>query len=164
LISQVDYNSFRDLILEISKQESLEIEDHALDVLYKLTRGSLSKAIDLIQLCSISGRAIDIEMIHDMSQKFEDDLIRSLLLLCLKGEFLKSRELSRTIITKHKYNSHELFALLLRELEKLPLSKYARIQLINLISEADLKALDGNDNDIQISALLSKFCLFSENL
>ncbi|MFX0072872.1 MAG: hypothetical protein ACFFAO_17485 [Candidatus Hermodarchaeota archaeon] len=164
LVSQVDYNSFKDLLLNISKQESLEIDDQAIQVLFKLTQGRISNAIDLIQLCTISGRKIDIEMIYNISQKFQDDLIRSLLLLCLKGEFLKSRELSRSIISKRKYNSQELFTLLLRELEKLPLSKYTRIQLINLISEADLKVLDGNDDDIQISALLSKMCLFSENL
>ena len=53
---------------------------------------------------------------------------------------------------------------LLDELHKLPLSKYARSKLINLIADSDFRALDGRDSDIQISALLSKICLFSEYL
>ena len=82
--------------------------------------------------------------------------------MSFKGDFLKARDLARNILSNYKYNSHELFLLLLNELNKLPLSKFARSKLINLIAEADYRALDGRDNDIQISALLSKICLFSE--
>ncbi|MFX1394867.1 MAG: hypothetical protein ACFFAH_15005, partial [Promethearchaeota archaeon] len=102
--------------------------------------------------------------LYENSQKFQNELIRSLLLMSLRGDFLKAREISRNIISNYKYNPHKLFNLLLNELNKLPLSKFARAQLINLIADADFRALDGIDNDIQISALLSRICLFSECL
>ena len=102
--------------------------------------------------------------IYENSQKFQNDLIRSLLLVALRGDFPKSRELSRKIVQNFKYSSQELFNILLNEISKLPLSKFARIQLINIIADADIRAVDGRDDDIQISALLSKLCLFSENL
>ena len=82
----------------------------------------------------------------------------------MKGDFPKSRELARKILSDYKYTTHELFKLLLNEINKLPLSKYVRNEMINLIAEADFRALDGRDSDIQISALLSKFCLFSQYL
>jgi replication factor C small subunit len=84
--------------------------------------------------------------------------------MTLKGDFLKSRELSRKIISNYKYNSHELFHLILNEAFKLPLSKFAHIQLINFIADADFRAVDGIDEDIQISALLSRICQFSEKV
>ncbi|TFG01044.1 MAG: hypothetical protein EU542_07530 [Promethearchaeota archaeon] len=164
LISPANYESFKGLIQKIGSGESLKIDDHVINTIYKLTEGKLSKAIDLLQLCSLTGDTIDLEKLHGVAQKFQNELIRSLLLVSLKGDFSRSRELARKIIAKNKYSSHKLFAMLLKEINKLPLSQYSRIQLINLISEADMRAIDGRDDDIQISALLSKICLFSDNL
>jgi len=164
LISQVDLNSFKEFMNKIADNESLEIEDGTIEILYKFSNGKISRAIDLLQLSSISGNNITKNNLYEVAQKFQNDLVRSLLLITLSGDFPKARELSRNIISNYKYNPHELFNLLLNELNKLPLSKFARIQLINLIADADFRALDGIDNDIQISALLSKICLFSEHL
>jgi DNA polymerase III delta prime subunit len=84
--------------------------------------------------------------------------------MTLRGDFPKSRDIARKIISTYKYNPHELFKLLLVELNKLPLDKFAKSKLINIIAESDFKAVDAIDEDIQISALLSKICLFSEYL
>ncbi|MFX1340811.1 MAG: hypothetical protein ACFFDK_19530 [Promethearchaeota archaeon] len=164
LISQVDFQSFKELILKISQKESLQIDEHVIEVLYKLSEGKISRAIDLLQLCSLSGKSIDLEKLFQNSQKFRIDIVRSLLLVALNGDFPKAREIARKIVSSYKYNANELFNLLLEELIKLPLSKFTRSKLINFIADADFRSLDGIDNDIQISALLSKFCLFSENL
>jgi len=164
LISQVNYESFKELITTIANNESLNIKDNVIEVLYKISDGKLSRAIDLLQLCSVSNTTISLDSIYTNSQRFQNDLLRSLLLVALKGDFPKSRELSRNILKDYKYSSQELFNLLLIEVSKLPLSKFARIQLINLIADADFRAIDGRDDDIQISALLSKLCYFSENL
>ena len=164
LIPQVDYKSFKELITTIANNESLNIKDNVIEVLYKISDGKLSRAIDLLQLCSVSNTTISLDNIYNNSQRFQNDLLRSLLLVALRGDFPKSRELSRKILANYKYNSQELFNLLLSELSKLPLSKFARIQLINIIADADFRAVDGRDDDIQISALLSKLCYFSENL
>ena len=164
LISQADFNSFKELIEDISKKESLVLEDNVIDVLYKVSEGKISKAIDLLQLCSIAGKSINLNSLYENSQKFQKDLTRSLLLVALKGDFSKCRELSRKIISTYKYNSHELFAELLTEVNKLPLSKFTRCKIIEMISDADFRALDGMDVDIQVSALLSKLCVLSESL
>ena len=164
LISQVKLESFKELITKIADNESLTINDNVIEVLYKISDGKLSRAIDLLQLCSISNTTISLDSIYNNSQRFQNDLLGSLLLVALRGDFPKSRELSRNILRDYKYSSQELFNLLLNEVSKLPLSKFARIQLINIIADADFRAVDGRDDDIQISALLSKLCYFSEKL
>ncbi len=164
LISRLKYHKFKDLIIEIAKNESLVIDDTVIEALYNVSEGKISKAIDLLQLCSITGKTIDMQKLYENSQKFQNDLIKNLLLMTLQGDFPKSRELARKIISNYKYNSHEVFTLLLKELNKIPLNKFARNKLINLIADSDFRAIDGRDIDIQISALLSKICLFSEYL
>ena len=162
LISRVKLDDFKELIIEIAKKESLEISDEVIEVLYNISDGKISRAVDFLQLSSISGKTIDMEKLYENSQKFRNDLIRSLLMVAFKGDFPKSRELARKILSNYKYDAHEFFKLMIDELNKLPLSKFARSNLINLIADADFRSLDGRDNDIQISALLSKICVFSE--
>lgn len=164
LISQVKFNKFKELIIGLAKQESLEISNEVIEFLYKISEGKISQAIDLLQFCATSGKTIDMEKLYENSQKFQNTLIKSLLLIAFKGNFPKARELTRKILSNYKYNAHEVFILLLNELNKLPLSRYTRSKLINLIADSDFRALGGRDSDIQISALLSKICLFSEYL
>ena len=164
LIPQAGFTSFKELMEEIAEKESLELEEEVIEILYKISEGKISKAIDLLQLCSISGKKIDLNSLYVNSEKFQKDLTRSLLLMVLKGDFSKSRDLSRKILSTYKYNSHELFSELLAEVNKLPLSQFARVKIIEAIADADFRALDGMDADIQISALLSKLCLLSEPL
>ena len=164
LISQANLTSFKELIEDIAKKESLVLEDNVIEILYNISEGKISRAIDLLQLCSITGKTIDMNTLYNSSQKFQKGLTRSLLLVALKGDFNKCRELSRNILSTYKYNSHELFAELLTEVSKLPLSKFARCKIIEMISDADYRALDGMDTDIQVSALLSKLCVLSESL
>lgn len=162
LISRVKLDEFKCKIRDIAKKESLEIKDESIDILYRISDGKLSQAIDLLQLSSVTGNTITLETLYENAQKFHNDLIRSLLLVAFKGDFPKTRELARRIISNYKFSAHELYKLLLLEINNLPLSKFSKIKLINLIADSDFRSLDGRDIDIQISALLSKICLFSE--
>jgi len=164
LIPRVKFGDFKNLITNIADKESLQITDEVIEVLYKISEGKIAQAIDFLQLSSVTGNVIDKNVLYDNALKFQNDLIRNLLLSSLKGEFPKSRELARKIVSSYKYSAHEIFSNILLELNKLPLSKYVKCKIIDLIAEADFRALDGRDGDIQISALLSKLCLFSEYL
>lgn len=164
LFSPVKLDDFKDLILNIANKESLSISDDCIEILYQISEGKISRAIDILQLSSISDNTITTEILYEISQKFHNDLIRSLIMVALKGDFPKTRELARNILSNYKYSVQELYKLLLIDLNKLPLSKITRINLINLIADSDFRSLDGRDIDIQISALLSKICLFSEYL
>ncbi len=164
LIPRVRIEHFGNLMNIIADNESLEFSDESIEILYKISEGRIFQAIDILQLSSVTGNKIDKTVLYENAQRFQNDLIRSLLLISLKGDFPKSRELARKILSKYKYTTHELFKLLLNEINKLPLSKYVRSEMINLIADADFRALNGRDSDIQISALLSKFCLFSQYL
>ncbi|MFW9784527.1 MAG: hypothetical protein ACFFFB_19760 [Candidatus Heimdallarchaeota archaeon] len=164
LIPRAQIKDFKNLISKISTEESLQISDEVIEILYNLSDGKISRAIDILQLCSISNNNIDKNSIYENSRRFQNDLIRSLLLVALKGDFLKSRELMRKIMSSYRYSTQEIFLLFLEEIGKLPLSRYTKTKMINMIADADFRALDGRDSDIQVSALISKICLLSEYL
>lgn len=164
LIPRVKFEHFGNLMKTIADNESLEFSDDCIEILYKISEGRIFQAIDILQLSSVTGNNIEKNILYENTQRFQNDLIRSLLLMSLKGDFPKSRELARRILSNYKYTTHGLFKYLLNEINKLPLSRFVRSEMITLLADADFRALDGRDSDIQISALLSKFCLFSQYL
>ncbi|MHA1191040.1 MAG: hypothetical protein ACTSP9_01935 [Promethearchaeota archaeon] len=164
MIPPVVIEEFKTLIASVAKNENLMIDNGTIEHLYKITNGRIAKAIDLLQIASISDNSVSIDSLYENSMIFQKNLIRSLLLMTLKGQFHKARELSRKIQSNYKYSVQELFSLLYNELSKIPLSTYAFSNLINMIADADFRAIDGRDSDIQISSLLSKLCYYSEFL
>ncbi len=164
LIAPPNYEDFKDEIQKIIEHEDIEIEEEDIKLLYKITDGKIAEAIDLLQLSSISGEKIDKTKIYENIITSKINLVRNLLIFCLKGDFPKARELSRKIQSNYKYSAQEVFDLMLKEMFKLPLSRYSRNCIVNLIAEADYRAVDGLDIDIQISNLLAKLCDYSEFL
>ena len=164
LIPQINYSNFENLMNQIAKSESLELSQGVVEFLFRLSKGKIANAIDLLQLCSTTGKKVELETIYKNLKNFENQEIRDLLKLTFTEDFKEIRENFREILSEYKYNVHEFFIKILSEIHKIPVSQYGRARLINMIADADFRALDGLDDDIQISALLTKLSKFSEYL
>jgi DNA polymerase III delta prime subunit len=164
LISPPSFQDFKNLIKKIATNENLQLEDDTIAFLYRSTDGRMAQALDLLQLCSISASKIDANSLAENVALMQKDLIRSLLLRLLEGDFEKSREISRKIQNNYKVNAQQNFLMLFNELNRLPLSVYAKADIMNIIAEADFRSVDGRDIDIQLSNLLAQVCHYSNNL
>ena len=59
LIPRVKFENFKELISEIADKESLQITEEVIEILYKISEGKISQAIDILQLSSVTGNKID---------------------------------------------------------------------------------------------------------
>ncbi|MEJ2249019.1 MAG: hypothetical protein P8Y70_03475 [Candidatus Lokiarchaeota archaeon] len=163
LVPQVSFESFKELILNIAKNEGISFRDDSIvKVLYKVTEGKISKAIDLLQLCSTTTNEIDLDHLFENAKKFQREMVRELLTIAFQGNFEEARKIARKISSEYKFSAPEFFIHLIEELNKLPLPKFVKEKVLDMVAEADFRSLEGNDDDIQISALLSNICLLSE--
>jgi replication factor C small subunit len=163
-IPPIKFKKFKDLIKEISERENIEINEPSIDILYKYSKGQLNKAIDLLELASIKASNINSEVLFEVIKEFRDIRIVELLKFVLKNDFLKAREHLRKIRRELNYSAREIFKMLVEEINNLPLSTSLKIQFINYIADADFRSLDGQDDDIQLSNLISKLCFLSEKI
>jgi replication factor C small subunit len=162
LIPQIKYENFQTLIKSIAQKESLELESGTVEFLYRISEGKIANAIDLLQLSSARGKKIDLNVLYNNMKQFRNQEIRELLKKTFTDEFKEARELFREILSEYKYNAHELFVKILEEIHKLPFSQYTKSKIINMIADADVRALEGLDDDIQISALITKLAELTE--
>jgi replication factor C small subunit len=89
-------------------------------------------------------------------------MVKDLLEIAFQGKFEEARKIARNINSEYKFSAPEFFIHLTEELTKLPLSNFAKETVLDMIADADFKAIEGNDDDIQINALLSKICLLAQ--
>ncbi|TFG00140.1 MAG: hypothetical protein EU541_03205 [Promethearchaeota archaeon] len=164
LVPQANYQNFKKLMENIANNESLEIDDNVYEYLYRISKGKISKAIDLLQLCSVTGSNINLDKLYSTTKKFESQEIRQFIKKCFSDDFPALRESFREILDKYKYNIHDFFIKFGEEIQKLPLSTYAKSHIMNLIANADFRAIDGRDDDIQVSNLIAEISAFAENL
>ncbi|TFF87575.1 MAG: AAA family ATPase [Promethearchaeota archaeon] len=163
LIPQADLKSFKELMLYIAKNEGLTFKDPSIvQDLYKITEGKISKAIDLLQLCSVTTNEITLDILFQNAQKFQKEMVKELLKTSFQGNFEEARKIARNINLEYKFSAQEFFIHLTEELIKLPLSNFVKEEVLKMIGEADFRAIEGSDDDIQISSLLSKICLLSK--
>ncbi|MHA1457342.1 MAG: hypothetical protein ACTSR5_15415, partial [Promethearchaeota archaeon] len=102
MIPPVAMEEFKTLIASVAKIENLMIDSKTIEHLYKITNGKIAEAIDLLQIASISDNSVSIDNLYENSMVFQKNMIRSLLLMTLKGKFHKARELSRKIQSNYK--------------------------------------------------------------
>ena len=164
LVPQVNFQNFKELMEDIANKESLQIENGVYEYLYRISKGKISKAIDILQLCSATGSTIDLDKLYSTTKRFKDQEIRQLVKQCFSDDFSDLRDSFRDILDKYKYKIHDFFIKFGEEVRKLPLSMYAKSRIMNLIANADFRAIDGRDDDIQISNLIAKINAFAENL
>jgi replication factor C small subunit len=163
LIPQADLKAFKELMLEIAKNEGLTFKESSLiQDLYKITEGKISKAIDLLQLCSATTNEITLNALFQNAQKFQKEMVKELLKIAFQGNFEEARKIARKINSDYNFNTQEFLIHLTEELLKLPLSNFIKEEVLKMIGEADFRAIEGSDDDIQISSLLSKLCLLSK--
>jgi len=161
-IPPVEYKNFSDFIEIVLKKEKIKINEPALRVLYKYSEGQLNKAIDILQLSAMISTNINSEVLFEVINSDSDKKIKELLKPILKGDFSAVRTQLRKIRREFNYSAQEIYKQLLDEIIKFPLSKSIKIQYINYIADADFRSIDGQDDDIQLSNLISKMCLLSE--
>jgi replication factor C small subunit len=164
LIPQIKYEDFSALIKDITNKESLQLENGVVEYLYRVSEGKIARAIDLLQICSVTGNTIDLNKLYKTLKKYQNQEIKDLLIKSLKGDFSEIRDIFREILSNYKYSVQDLFIQFTEVLNKLSLSKYAKIKLLNMIADADFRAIDGRDDDIQISYLLARLNSFALNM
>jgi replication factor C small subunit len=165
LIPQIQFENFRSLLHDIANYEDLQIESGVMEYLHEITEGKIAKAIDLLQLCSATGNTIGLNKLYKVLKKHRIQEVKDLLKKTLKSDkFSEVRDIFRELLSNYKLSVRDLFIQLMDVLNKQPLSKYAKIKILNMIAEADFRIIDGRDEDIQIAYLISQISSFARNM
>jgi replication factor C small subunit len=146
----------------ICKAENVDADPKALERIFELSGGDLRSAINYLQVAAIrsKGERLDISAVEKIVPAAENELIREMLSLALKGDFIKARDMMYDLMGKHGLNGREIIRGANREVSRISgLDSENQVEVIRAIGECDFRLTQGANEDIQISAMLAQLSL-----
>jgi replication factor C small subunit len=146
-------------LLRICKAEKVDVDQKAAERIFQLAEGDLRRAINYLQVAAVraKGSKLDVSVVEKVVPVAENKLIRNMLELALKGEFIKSRDLMYELMGKHGLSGREIVRSANREVIRISsLSAQGQMDVVRALGECDFRLTQGANEDIQISALLAQ--------
>ncbi len=145
----------------ISKEEKIEYDEKALETIYDVTMGDMRKAINTLQAASAYGK-VSVETVFKVLGLAQPKEVRDMLKLALAGKFMEARDKLRSLIVTYGLSGEDIVKQLHRELtsNELQIPEELRVLLMDYIGEVEYRIIEGADDEIQLSALLSKIAIY----
>jgi len=148
----------------IAESEKIEIEETSLDIILKSSKGDLRKAINILQTIAIPDLGIiNLELINKIQQEVKTDDIRRLLNFSISGNFVKANDLLLELLKENPIRS-DLLKQISSEIPNLEIENSIKMKLIEAATKTDYIITQSKNIDIQLSSLLAKFSILSEEI
>jgi len=146
----------------IAEKEGVSVTEDGLEAIWEVSRGDLRKAINTLQAASALG-TVDSRAVYRVVGRVTPEEIREMLLLALRGEFIKARECLRDLLISYGLSGVDIIRMIHSEImnprTKLEIPDEARVELADIAGEINFRMVEGADEEIQLSAFLAKIAL-----
>lgn len=147
----------------IAKCEGVKVAEDGYEAIWEECQGDLRKAINILQAASALDEVVTDDVVYRVLGKVTPSEVREMLKLAFDGDFLRARERLRDLMLYYGLSGIDVLKLMYREILSpragLDIPDRARVELIELIGEANYRMVEGADDEIQLSALLAKMAL-----
>lgn len=155
-----------DRLKYIASQESIKVDEEALEVIWEESQGDLRKAINTLQAASAITRNVTAEAVYQALGKVRPKEVEEMIQSALKGDLITSREKLRVLLYNYGLSGIDIVRYIHRDIfsvfKGFKSDSATLAELIALVAEANYRIVEGADDEIQLMALLSKLALYSQ--
>jgi replication factor C small subunit len=155
---QLDEADASSYLKKICQAEKIETDAQVLARILELSDGDLRRAVNFLQVVATSskGGRLQLSSLKDFLPEAQSDLIRSMLKLAAKGEFIKAREAMYDLMGKYGVSGREIIRSANREISRIPELSESQVAIVRTLGEYDFRLTQGANEDIQLSAMLAQ--------
>ena len=143
------------VVKKIAKNEDFKVDDKAVKVLYELSGGDCRRVINLLQASASVSNKITQELVYKIMAMAKPSDIKDMILLALKGNFIKARQLLLKIITKDGVSGIDVIKAIQSEVWNLDMDDKMKLKLTEKIGDIEFRLVEGSDEFIQIESLIA---------
>jgi replication factor C small subunit len=147
----------------IAKEEQVQISDDGLQAILYVSGGDLRRAINVLQAASVIQKKVDADSVFSTTGKARPEDVNQMLQLALNGKFLDAQEKLRNLLVWQGLAGTDIVRQIHREVMKLGSNEMIKVQLVDLVGEAEFRLTEGADPEIQLSHVLAKFALLTQS-
>ena len=158
-LAEQDVKSY---ITMISQKEGVKLIPEGLDAVYEASQGDMRKATNLLQAAAATQGEVDDIAIYSVLGKVSPQRVREMINLGMKGEFLEAREILRSLLIDEGLGAEDILRMVYSELMRMQMPEKWKVRISDTVGEIDFRLTQGARPEIQLSTLIAKLALASE--
>jgi replication factor C small subunit len=160
-LAEKDVKSY---ITTIAKKEDVKLIPEGLDAVFEASQGDMRKATNLLQAAAATRGEVDDIAIYSVLGKVSPQRVREMINLGMKGEFLEAREILRSLLIDEGLGAEDILRMIYSELMRMQMPEKWKVRISDTVGEVDFRLTQGARPEIQLSTLIAKLALASEEI
>ena len=152
----------REYLERICREESLEVEEGALDALVYIARGDMRRAVNTLQTADSLGVPISVDVISKVSGSANEEEIMDILTSALAGRFTEASSKLDKVMIDYGLSGQDIIRQMHSQIFKLSVDTESKVKLIDKTGEIEFRIIEGSNEKIQLEALLAYMVLIGE--
>lgn len=155
-LEETDATSYLD---RICKSEKIVADPKVLRRILELSEGDLRRAVNYLQVVASSSKSgrLDLSALEKFQPEAQSGLIRNMLTVAIKGDFIKARDVMYELMGKFGVSGREIIRGANREIGRIPeVTGEKQVEIVRALGECDFRLTQGANEDIQLSAMLAQ--------
>ena len=152
----------KNYISMIAKKEGVKLIPEGLDAVFEASQGDMRKATNLLQAAAAAQSEVDDIAIYSVLGKVSPQRVREMINLGIKGEFLEAREILRSLLIDEGLGAEDILRMVYSELMRMQMPEKWKVKVSDAVGEVDFRLTQGARPEIQLSTLIAKLALASE--
>jgi len=148
---------------EVCDKESIKPEKGSLNAVYKVSRGDLRKALNVLQSCASVSKTINEPLVFEVASYAQPRELEKVVELSLKGSFSQARTLLLDIMLKYGLSGIDTIKQIQSIIMPLKIDDKLKVRLLDRIGEYEFRMVEGADEFLQLDALLAQFYILGRN-
>jgi replication factor C small subunit len=160
-LAEQDVKSY---ISMIAQKEGIKLIPEGLDAVFEASQGDMRKATNLLQAAAATQGEVDDIAIYSVLGKVSPQRVRDMINLGMKGEFLEAREILRSLLIDEGLAAEDIIRMVYSELMRMQMPEKWKVRISDAVGEVDFRLTQGARPEIQLSTLIAKLALASEEI
>jgi replication factor C small subunit len=160
---RLDEKQLAKRINQIAKKEQVQLSDDGIQAILYVSGGDMRRAINVLQAAAVTQKQVDADAVFSTTGKARPEDVHQMLQLALDGKFLDAQEKLRNLLVWQGLAGTDIIRQIHREVMKLGINELSKVQLVDLVGEAEFRLTEGADPEIQLSHVLAKVALLAQS-
>ncbi len=161
-VPKLDYKDFFKILKAVGDQEGVKFGIPVVQALYRALNGQVGRALDVLQVASRQSPNISEDSIYDVFKEFAPSQVRTILQHALRGDAKHMRDTLRILVKNQFLSMRELFAEIYSEISIQPLPRFAKVEVLSLLSDLDSQAIYHRVEEVQVCNLLLQLYKYAQ--
>ncbi|MFX1318325.1 MAG: replication factor C small subunit [Promethearchaeota archaeon] len=160
---RLDEKEIRKRLSFIAQKEQVKASEEGLDAILYVSGGDMRRAINVLQAASVIKKQVDADAVFATTGKARPEDIHQILQSALNGKFLDAQEKLRNLLIWQGLSGTDIIRQIHREVLKLGIDESVKVQMVDMVGEAEFRLTEGADPEIQLSHILARFSLLAQS-